>query len=168
MSLSMYQASVPVFQRTLTSLSVILEKGLAFAEARKIEPQVLLQSRLAPDMFPLVRQVQIASDTAKGAGARLAGIDIPSFPDEEATFADLQARVTKTLDFLNGIHSTQIDGSDDRTVILKTHTGEVTFTGQSYLLFFALPNFFFHVTAAYAILRHNGVEIGKLDYLGGL
>lgn len=168
MSLSMYQASVPVFQRTLNSLAVLLEKGAAFAEARKIDPSVLLNSRLAPDMFPLLRQVQIASDTAKGAGARLADIAIPSFPDEEVTFAELQARITKTLDFLNGLHATQIDGSEERTIILKTHSGEVTFTGQSYLLFFALPNFYFHVTAAYAILRHNGVEIGKLDYLGGL
>lgn len=168
MSLSMYQASVPVFQRTLGSLSKILDKGVAFAEAKKIDPSVLLNARLAPDMFPLVRQVQMVSDTAKGAAARLAGIDVPSFPDEETTVSELQARITRTLDFLNSVHATQIDGSEERTILLKMHSGDVTFTGQSFLLFFALPNFFFHVTAAYAILRHNGVDVGKLDYLGGL
>ncbi len=168
MSLSLYQASVPVFQRTLGSLSTILNKAVAFAEAKKIDPSVLLNSRLAPDMFPLLRQVQMVSDTVKGAAARLAGVALPSFPDEETTFPELQARITKTLDFLNSVHATQIDGGEERTIVLKMHSGDVTFTGQSYLLFFALPNFFFHVTAAYAILRHNGVDIGKLDYLGGL
>ncbi len=168
MSLSMYQASVPVFLRTLGSLSAILDKAVAFAEAKKIDPSVLLTARLAPDMFPLLRQVQIVSDTVKGAAARLAGLDVPSFPDDEATFPDLQARIAKTRDFLNSVHAAQIDGGEERSIVLKMHSGDVTFTGQSYLLFFALPNFFFHVTAAYAILRHNGVDIGKLDYLGGL
>jgi hypothetical protein len=166
MTLSMYQASVPVFSRILGNLSVILDKAASFAEAKKIEPAVLINSRLAPDMFPLGRQVQIVSDTAKGTVARLADIDVPSYPDDETTFPELQARITKTLDFVNSVHATQIDGSEERTILLKMHKGDMTFLGQPYLLFFALPNFFFHVTAAYAILRHNGVDVGKMDYLG--
>jgi hypothetical protein len=162
----MYQASIPVFQRALANLSAILDKAAAFAEAKKIDPSVLINARLAPDMFPLGRQVQIASDVVKGAAARLADLDVPSFPDTEVTIPELQARITKTLDYLASVHATKIDGTEDKTIVLTMKSGDLTFSGQSYLLTFVLPNLFFHVTAAYAILRHNGVDIGKRDYLG--
>lgn len=168
MSLSMYQASVPVFLRNLKNLSAILDKAAANAEARKIDPAVFINARLAPDMFALARQVQIVSDTAKGAGARLAGIDVPGYEDTETTFPELQARVAKTIAFLEGLKPAQIDGSEERAITLKMRSGDVHFTGQNYLLNFALPNFFFHYMATYAILRHNGVDLGKLDYLGGI
>jgi hypothetical protein len=167
MSISMYQASIPVLIRGLENLSHLLSKGAAHAEAKKIEPTVLTSARLFPDMFPLSRQVQIATDTAKGAGSRLAGIENPSFPDTETTFPELQQRIEKTIAFLKGIKSEQIDGSESRPVVLQTRSkGDIHFTGQNYLLQQALPNFFFHVTTAYGILRHNGVEIGKWDYYG--
>ena len=166
MSLSMYQASVPVFLRSLTNLKAILEKGAADAEARKIEPAVFINARLAPDMFALARQVQIATDTVKGAGARLAGVDVPSYEDTETTFAELQARLDKTINFLKGLKAEQIDGSEERTITLKMRSGDVNFTGQNYLLNFVLPNLFFHSMAVYAILRHNGVQVGKMDFLG--
>jgi hypothetical protein len=166
MALSMYQASVPVFRRALTNLSAILDKGAASAAQRKIDFSVLLNMRLAPDMFPLVRQVQGASDNAKGAAARLAAIDPPKFPDTETTHEELKARVARTLDFLASLQPAQIDGSEQREITLLLGTGPITFTGQDYLLNFALPNFFFHVTTAYDILRHAGVEIGKRDFLG--
>jgi uncharacterized protein len=163
----MYSASVPLMQRAITSLAGVLRKGEAFAVAKKIDPSVLLQSRLAPDMFPLVRQVQSVSDSAKGAAARLAGVAVPSYPDEETNFAQLHDRLARTLDFLGGFTPAQIDGSEEREVVLTFRTGNVTFTGYSFLTTFALPNLYFHCTTAYAILRHNGVEIGKRDYLGG-
>jgi uncharacterized protein len=166
MSLSMYQASIPVFVRMLGNLSAVLDKGAVFAEARKVDPSVLINSRLAPDMLPLSRQVQIASDGAKGCAARLAAIEVPSFPDTEASFPELQARIAKTRDFLNGIAAGQIDGSEERPVSLKFGGTPISFRGQDYLLTFALPHVLFHVTTAYNILRHNGVEIGKMDYLG--
>jgi hypothetical protein len=165
-SISMYQASVPVFQRALANLSVILDKAVAFAEAKKIDPAVLISARLAPDMFPLAKQVQIVSDVVKGAAGRLADIELPSFPDTETTFAELQRRIAQTRDFLAGIQASKIDGSEERTITLKMSSGDLTFSGQSYLLTFVLPNLFFHVTTTYAILRHNGVEIGKKDFLG--
>lgn len=168
MSLSMYQASVPVFLRNLKNLAAILDKGLANAEARKIDPAVFVNARLAPDMHALARQIQIATDTAKGCGARLAGIEVPSYEDTETTFPELQARIAKTAAFLQGLTAAQIDGSEDRAITLKMRAGEVNFTGQNYLLNFALPNFFFHYTTAYAILRHNGVDVGKMDYIGGM
>lgn len=168
MSLSMYQASVPVFLRNLTNLKAILEKGAADAEARKIEPSVYVNARLAPDMFALARQVQIATDTVKGAGARLAGTDVPSYEDNETTFAELQARLDKTIAFLKTLKAEQIDGSEERSITLKMRSGDVHFTGQNYLLNFVLPNLFFHCMAVYAILRHNGVQVGKLDFLGGI
>lgn len=168
MTISMYQASVPVFIRQLTNLAAILKKAEAHAEAKKIEPAVFINARLAPDMYALARQVQIASDSAKGCAARLAGIEVPSYADTETTFAELQARIAKTVDFLKGIKPDQIDGSEDREVVLKMRSGDVTFRGQPYLLDFAMPNLYFHCTTAYAILRHNGVEIGKMDYLGGI
>ena len=134
---------------------------------KKIDPAVLFSSRLFPDMFPLSRQVQIASDTAKGAASRLAGIENPSFADTETSFAELQQRISKTIAFLKGIKPEQIDGSEQKAVALPTRSrGDIHFTGQNYLLQHALPNFFFHVTTAYDILRHNGVDIGKPDYLG--
>ena len=168
MSLSMYQASVPVFLRNLTNLKAILEKGAADAEARKIEPSVFVNARLAPDMFALARQVQIATDTVKGAGARLAGIDVPSYEDTETTFPELQARLDKTIAFLKTLKADQIDGSEERTIVLKMRSGDISFTGQNYLLNFVLPNLFVHCTTTYAILRHNGVQVGKLDFLGGI
>ncbi len=166
MSLSMHQASVGVFIRSLGILSTILGKAAAHAEAKKIDPAVFIQSRLAPDMFAFARQVQIASDTAKGCAARLAGLPIPSYPDTETTFPELQARIAKTIDFLRGVTPAQLEGSETREVTIKLRGADTKFQGEPYLLDFALPNFFFHVTTAYAILRHNGVEIGKLDYLG--
>jgi len=166
MTLSMYQASVPVFARMLENLSAILAKGAAHAEAKKIDPAVFINARLAPDMFALARQVQIAADAAKGCVARLAGAEVPSYPDTETTFAELQARVAKTLAFIKGFTAAQIDGSEDRTCVLKIRGEDMKFRGQDYLFKLAFPNFFFHVTTTYDILRHNGVEVGKLDYLG--
>ena len=166
MTITMYQASVPVFQRTLKALDAILDKAAAYAAERKIDPTVLLTARLYPDMFALTRQVQIATDHAKGASARLAGVAVPSFSDTEATFPDLKARIAKTLEFIATVKPAQIDGSEGRDISLKAGPRELNFKGQDYLLFFALPNFYFHVTTAFAILRHNGVEIGKRDFLG--
>jgi hypothetical protein len=168
MSLSIYQASVPVLIRALNNLSAIVDKAVANAEARKIEPAVFINARLAPDMFPLARQIQSASDGAKGCAARLAGIDIPSFADTETSFPELQERIAKTVAFLQSVSEAQFEGSESRTVTMKLRGADVNFTGQSYLLGFALPNFFFHVTTAYAILRHNGVDIGKRDFLGNV
>jgi hypothetical protein len=166
MTLSMYQASVPVFARGLENLATILAKGAAHAEAKKIDPAVFINARLAPDMFALVRQVQIAADAAKGCAARLAGVDVPSHPDTESTFPELHARVEKTIAFVKGLTASQIDGSEDRVVTLKIRGEETKFRGQDYLFKLALPNFYFHITTAYDILRHNGVEVGKTDYLG--
>ena len=166
MPLSMYQASVPVFIRQLGNLSTILGIAAAHAEARKIEQGVLLNARLAPDMFPLSRQVQIACDGAKGGTALLAGIEAPSHADEETSFAELQERIAKTQAFLQGVSAAQIDGSEERSVTLRRRDKETHFQGQAFLLDHVLPNFYFHLTTAYAILRHNGVEIGKRDFLG--
>lgn len=162
----MYDASVSVFNRTLTALSAILDKAAAHAEAKGFDPAILLNDRLAPDMFTLTRQVQIACDTAKGAGARLAGLEVPKHEDSEATVAELKARIAKTLAFVNGIPAAAFAGSEDRGVVLQMRKQTVEFVGRTYLFEHALPNLFFHVTTAYAILRHNGVEIGKGDYLG--
>jgi hypothetical protein len=166
MSLSMYQASTPMFVRQLTALSAILKTAAAFAEARKIDPSVLLNARLAPDQFPLVRQVQIATDGAKGGIARLAALEAPAYPDDETTFDQLQARLEKTIAFLKSVPADQVDGSEARPIELQLRSGTLNFMGQDFLLHFVIPNFFFHVTTAYAILRHNGVEIGKRDFLG--
>jgi hypothetical protein len=168
MAISMYQISIPVFNRMLNNLSAILGKAAAHAEAKKIDPAVFINSRLAPDMFPLSRQVQIATDAVKGCAARLAGVDIPSFPDTEATFAELQERIAKTQAFLNSVTSNQLEGSEARTVTIKVRGNDTEFLGLPYLTGFVLPNLFFHITTTYAILRHNGVEIGKMDYLGGV
>jgi uncharacterized protein len=166
MALSMYDASVPVFSRALGQLAHLLDKGLAHAQAAGSDPAALVVARLAPDMFPLARQVQSASDASKLGTARIAGIVAPSFPDTETTFDELQARIAKTIDFLQTIERAQIDGSEEREVVMKAGGKELKFSAQRYLLQFALPNFFFHVTTAYAILRSQGVPIGKLDYLG--
>lgn len=166
MTISMYSASVPVFIRTLNNLGAILEKAQAHAETKKINPEVLLNARLFPDMFALTRQVQIASDFAKGTVARLAGIEPPSYADTESSFAELIARVQKTVNFLKTIKAEQVDGSENRDIVLKMHTGELKFKGEAYLVQFSLPNFYFHATTAYAILRHNGIAIGKMDFIG--
>ena len=166
MSLSIYQISVPVFIRMLGNLSAILAKAEAHAQAKNIDPSVFLNARLAPDMFALTRQVQIASDAAKGCGARLAGVDIPSFADEEKSFADLQARIAKTVDFLKGLKPEQFEGAENREITIKAPSRELHFKGLDFLLHFANANFYFHVTTTYAILRHNGVEVGKMDFLG--
>ena len=168
MALSMYQSSVPMLKRMLGSLSTLLTKAAAHAEAKKIDPAVLVGARLFPDMFALARQVQIATDQAKGCAARLAGVEVPKYEDTETTFAELQARLAKTIAFLDSLTPAQIDGSEDKDIHLKLRTREVTFKGQPYLLTFVYPNFFFHVTTAYDILRHNGVEVGKMDFLGGV
>jgi uncharacterized protein len=166
MSLTMYQASIPVFTKSLGNLAAILEKAATHAKARKIDPSVFVNARLAPDMYPLSRQIQIATDVAKGCAARLAGIDVPSYEDNETTFPELQARIAKTVAFLQSVTPAQIDGSEGRSVTLKLRGKDVTFLGQPYLFNFVIPNVFFHVTTAYDILRHNGLEIGKMDFLG--
>ena len=168
MSLSMYEASIPVFIRQLNALSGILKKGEEHAIAKKIEPEVFINARLAPDMFPLSRQIQIATDGVKGCAARLAGVDVPSYPDTEKTFAELQARIAKTIEFLKTFKAAQIDGSEGRKITLKLRKEDTSFLGQPYLLNFVLPNLYFHVSMAYAILRHNGVDVGKMDFLAGL
>jgi hypothetical protein len=160
-ALSMYQASVPVFLQMLKALSAILDKAGAAAD-----PQELVGARLAPDMFPLARQVQIATDHAKGAAARLAGREVPKFDDDETSFEALKARIAKTIDFVRSVPPAEIEGSEERDVSLTIGGQPMTFTGQRYLLHFALPNFFFHVTTAYDILRHKGLPIGKRDFMG--
>lgn len=168
MKISMYEASIPTFLLTLNNLKAILEKGAAHAAARKYDPNLLAATRLTADMLPLTRQIQIASDAAKGAAARLSGVEPPKFEDNETTLADLIARVSKTIDYLQGFKPEQFEGSDDRTVTIPTQRQTFTFPGLVYLRHWALPNFFFHVTTAYNLLRSNGVEIGKADYLGGV
>jgi hypothetical protein len=166
MKMSMYEASVPPMTRTLKNLSAILKKGAAHAKAKKIDPSVLVNARLAPDMYPLSRQVQIACDVAKFGAARLAEIKPPRNPDRESTFPELQARITKTLKFLRRAKRARIEGSDKRTIVLKFPRGTFKFKGSVYLTGWVLPNLYFHVTTAYAILRHNGVDVGKRDFLG--
>lgn len=165
MTLSTHQVAAPLFITGLTGLSGVLGKAGAYAAARNIEPEVLLQARLFPDMLPMVRQVQVASDFAKGAVGRLAGDEFPTFEDNETTFEALQARVEKTIAYIRAIDPARLDGSEDRSIVLVRRGKESVHTGRDYLLQQALPNFFFHVTTAYAILRHNGVEIGKRDFL---
>ncbi len=164
---SMYDATIPPLKRILSNLSVVLKKAQDHAEARKIEQEVLITARLFPDMYPLSRQVQIATDMSKGAAARLAAVEIPKYEDNETTFADLQARITKTIGFLDGIKSEQLTGAETRDISITVGKTELAFTGQQYLLNWVNPNVYFHVTTAYDILRHNGVELSKRDYLGG-
>jgi uncharacterized protein len=166
MSLTMYQASVPVFVRMLTNLVAILEKAAAHCEERKIDPAVLINFRLYPDMFAFAKQVQIAADAAKNGAAYLAGVEPPKFDNAEQTFAELIERVKKTIEFVNGFAPERIDGTEEKEVNIPRGDTMLTYRGQAYLLNRVLPNFFFHITTAYDILRHNGVELGKRDYLG--
>ena len=166
MSISMYDCSIPVLTRGLTNLSAILDKAAAHAAAKKFDPLVLAQSRLFPDMYPLVRQVQIACDTAKGAAARLAGIEVPKHEDTEVNFADLKARIAKTLEMVNSITPARMQEAEKRAIEIKFPNGSWKFTAAGYLTDFVLPNFYFHVAMVYALLRKAGVDIGKGDYLG--
>lgn len=165
--LTMFDATIPTLIRALNNLSHILKKGEAYADAKKIEHSVLLNARLFPDMYPLTRQVQIATDMSKGAAARLAGVEIPKYEDNETTFAELQARLAKTIAFIESVTPAQFAGCETREVAIPVRKVEVKFNGQDYLLKWVLPNVYFHVTTAYNILRHNGVELGKADYLRG-
>jgi len=162
----MYQASAPRLINSMRNLSVILDKTQAYIDAKKIDPSALLQFRLFPDMLNLTRQIQIATDTAKGVVARLAGVDIPTYEDNETSVAELQARITKTIAFIEGFTPDQIDGTEDKAIVTKRGDKETHYTGMQFLLGHAIPNVYFHVSIAFAILRHNGVEIGKRDYLG--
>ena len=166
MKISMYDACVPPGIRMMHNLAAVLEKAIAHADARKIEPEVLMNARLAPDMFPLSRQVQIASDSAKAGAARVAGMTPPSFEDNEKSLAELAARARKTAAFLETLKPQQFDGAEQRTVNWKTRSGEKSMRGLPYVLHQMLPNLHFHCTTAYDILRHNGIELGKMDYLG--
>ena len=168
MTLSMYQASVPVFIRVLTNLKAILEKAAAHAQERKIDEAVFVTARLYPDMLPFARQVQIATDFARGTSARLGGSEPPAFEDNEKTFAELIARVERTLDFVRTCTAAQIDGSEAREIVRPVRGEPKKFTGINFLFQYALPNFYFHTTTAYAILRSNGVEVGKGDFIGAL
>jgi uncharacterized protein len=167
MTISMYQASAPAFTRMLTQLKVIVDKAAATAAAKKVDESVYLTARLYPDMLPMGRQIHIACDFAKGCCARLAGREVPKYDDNEVTFADFQARIDKTIAYVATISAAQIDGQEDRDINITIAGKPVTFKGLPYLVHFALPNFYFHLTTAYAILRHNGVDIGKGDFLGG-
>lgn len=168
MAISMYRASVPVFQRGLANLEHVLDKAVAHATERRIDLQVLLSARLAPDMLPLTRQVQIATDHAKNAPTRLAGLALPKFEDNETDFAQLKQRLSKTRDYLATLQPAQVDGSEERDIVLQIAGSEMKFKGLDYLLGFAVPNFYFHYTTAYAILRHNGVPVGKADFIIGV
>ena len=168
MPLSMYDASVPFFIRTLNNLSKILDKAIDYADAKKIDQAVMVGLRLAPDMFPLSRQVQIACDMVKGGAARLAGVEVPSYADTETTLPDLKARIAKTIAFMESLKPAQIEGSETRTVTLKVGGKDLNFKGSDYLFGFVYPNLHFHATTAYDLLRHNGVELVKMDYLGGI
>ncbi len=164
---TLYTASIPVFKQMLSALSDVLNKAEAHATDKKIDPNVLLQSRLFPDMFPLIRQVQIAADFAKSVPSRLAGIEVPAYDDSEQSFAELQTRIKNTLAVLDGFTTAQIDGKETLEIVLRPGTPkEKKLTGETYLLNYGLPQFFFHVTTAYAILRHNGIEVGKRDFMG--
>ena len=168
MSISMHSASVPIFVRMLKNLSNCIDKAAAYAEAKKFDPKVLVESRLAPDMLPFRTQVQIACDAAKFGVARLAGIEAPKFADDEASLPELKTRIASTIAFLQGVPAASVDGSEGKAISVPRRNSEpMQFTGENYLRHLALPNFFFHVTTAYALLRHNGVDLGKSDFLGG-
>lgn len=165
MAISMHSASVPLFKTLLGALSGVLDKGAAFAAAKNVDPAVLAADRLAPDMFPLWRQIQIACDMARGGVLRLAGREVPTLPDVEPNFDAMKARIAETLAVIDSVPAAEVDGSEERQVVLKMRAGEMAFTGQRYLIGFVIPNVTFHCGTAYNILRHNGVEIGKRDYL---
>lgn len=166
MNVSMYQASVPRFIQALNNLSVILDKAQAHAQAKKLDETTLTSFRLYPDMLPMARQIMIATDTAKGVAARLAGVEIPVYEDTEKTLGELKDRVAKTVAFLQTFTPEQIDGTEDKEIVIKRGDKETRYTGMQFLLGHAVPNVYFHITTAYNILRHNGVDIGKRDYLG--
>jgi uncharacterized protein len=166
MAISLYDVSIPIFTLSLNNLSAILDKAESHAEAKKVDPKVLPQARLIADMLPLSAQIQIACDAAKGAAARLAGLPVPKHEDTEATIVDLKARVGKTLDFIKTIKPEQLQAAETREIVLDLPNGTLKFTGLNYLTNFVLPNFFFHITMAYALLRKNGVDLGKRDFLG--
>jgi uncharacterized protein len=166
MSVSLYDVSIPVFTLSLTNLAAILDKAASHAESKKVDPKVIPAARLIVDMLPLSSQIQIACDTAKGAAGRLAGVEIPKHPDTETTLDELKARVAKTLDFIKTIKPEQLQGAETREIVLQFPSTTFKFTGLNYLTNFVLPNFFFHVTTAYALLRKNGVDLGKRDFLG--
>ncbi len=166
MSVSLYTISAPIFVQFLTSMSGVLGKAAAHAEAKKIDVNFLMNMRLAPDMFPLVRQVRAVTDHAVGGVGRLAGVDLPAFPGDEQNFADLQARIAIAIDFIKSIKPEQVNGTGEKEIVLKFPSGERKFVGQGYLLNFALPNFYFHASTAYDILRHCGVDLGKRDFIG--
>jgi hypothetical protein len=168
MSVPIYDLSIPVLTLGLTNLSAVLDKGIAHAEARKFDSIVLAQSRMFPDMFPLSRQVQIASDTAKACVARLAGIEIPKFEDTEATMAELKARIAKTQAFIASVPASQLQNAETREIVLTFPTNTLKFNGLTYVTKYVLPNFYFHCSMVYALLRHNGVDIGKRDFLGAI
>jgi hypothetical protein len=166
MTVSMHAISVPVFTKTLGNLSAVLDKAAAHAEAKKIDPAVLLGARLFPDMFALTRQIQLASDFAKGATARLAGQEPPKYDDAEATIDQLKARIARTIEFVQGLDAAAFNGAETREISLKVRDGVQKYAGLAYLVHVAFPNFFFHSVTAYDILRHNGVELGKRDFIG--
>jgi hypothetical protein len=168
MSISMHSASVPVFVRMLGNMSAWLDKAEAHAKEKKFEPAVYLGARLAPDMLPFTKQIQIACDAAKFCVARLTGVDSPKFEDNEASLAELRERIRKTIDYVRSVPADAIDGSDAKDIVVPRRDGSITMKGEVYLKQFVLPNFFFHVTTVYALLRHNGVDLGKSDYLGSL
>ncbi|MCC6197516.1 MAG: DUF1993 domain-containing protein [Burkholderiales bacterium] len=166
MTISMFQASVPRFVNILGNLSNILDKAQSHVDAKKLDPATLTAYRLFPDMLPMTKQVQIACDTAKGVVARLAGVEIPVYEDNEKTLVDLKARIAKTIAFMQTLTPAQIDSTEDKEIVIKRGDKETHYKGMQFLLGHALPNFYFHVTTVYNILRHNGIEIGKRDYLG--
>jgi hypothetical protein len=162
---ALYNASVPVFSQMLSALGGIIDKTVAHADAKKIDQAVYAGARLYPDMFPFSRQIGVATDFAKGASARLAGVEVPKFEDTEVTLADLKARLQKTIDFIATLKPEQFEGAETRDITIQLRAGPTVFKGQPYLLHYAMPNFYFHTTTAYAILRHNGIEIGKPDFI---
>ncbi len=166
MSISIYEISIPVLLRGLENLSALIDKGVASAEAHKYEPAVLLQARLFPNMFALTRQVQIACDMAKGCAARLAGLTAPKFEDNETTIAEVQARIAKTRDYVASITPAQLEGAETRDIVISFPGTTMNFKGLNFVTDWVLPNFYFHVTTTYALLRHNGVDVGKGDFLG--
>jgi hypothetical protein len=168
MSITMYSASVPVFVRLLDNMGQWLAKAQAHAESKKFDSVNFLSTRLAPDMLPLSKQVQIACDSAKFAVARLGGVDAPAFQDNEATIAELQDRITRTKEFIASVPQASIDGTETKDIAVPRRNGTITLQGEFYLKHFALPNFYFHATTTYALLRHNGVELGKMDFLGAI
>jgi uncharacterized protein len=167
MSFSIYDASIPPMIRMLQSIAKVMDKAVAQTKSEDKDLSTLLDARLAPDMHPFPRQIQIMSDAAKGAAARLAGIEAPAMPDTETTFPELQARISKTIDFLKSVKPEQLSGAEDRKIELKSPNRTLEFNGRDFLTQFALPNFYFHATTAYGLLRHKGIAIGKTDYLGG-